>query len=404
LIHFYKRHNGFSYLMLPILLKCTMNFPSSYVLLALASSQLSASSDEDESEGYLVYCPCMGRFGNQADQFLGTLAFAKSVGRTLVLPPWIEYSSGHPSSIMVSWDEYFSVAALKEYSKVISMEEFLSPGGLGEQVWPPHQRIVFCYSARHGSKEQDCNAKDGNPFGPFWDHFNISFSSSIMYAPLSFTEVDRWGERFPSSLYPVLAFTGPPAAFPVQQQNVHLHKYLQWNEKWEEKAKLWIKSNMPTGSYVGIHLRNGVDWSRACEHVESVKNLFSSPQCLGYRNEKGELSMDICSPSKAQVLKAVKKAVQKVGAKGVFVASDSNFMMEDFRKHFKKFGNLSFHRQDGDSPHLDLAILGLSNYFIGNCVSSFSAFVKRERDTEGLPSSFFGVSSVKSRSHDSGEL
>lgn len=50
----------------------------------------------------------------------------------------------------------------------------------------------------------------------------------------------------------------------------------------------------------------------------------------------------------------------------------------------------AYRQEDEISPHLDLAILGRANYFIGNCISSFSAFAAREREVKGLPTFFWG--------------
>lgn len=58
----------------------------------------------------------------------------------------------------------------------------------------------------------------------------------------------------------MLAFTGPPAAFPVQEPHVKLHKYLQWSDKMATAAHNFISHNILDRPFIGIHLRNGIDF------------------------------------------------------------------------------------------------------------------------------------------------
>ncbi|GAB6020142.1 O-fucosyltransferase 1 [Chamberlinius hualienensis] len=369
----------------------TMNFRKllSTILICFFVNSRSTYAASVDPNGYIVYCPCMGRFGNQADHFLGVLKFAKCLDRTLILPPWIEYRTGYAKSIQVPFDTYFNVKELTEYHRVILMEKFMTE--LAKTVWPEGNRTVFCYVGRDNSN--DCKAKEGNPFGPFWDTFTINFDRSEFYGPLSYdcqqSDVKlKWDTRFSPEKYPVLAFMGAPASFPVQRENLELQHYLTWTPYIRDQADHFIRNTLPRGPFVGIHLRNGVDWTRTCEHVDQSPNIFAAPQCLGYFNENGKATLELCFPSKKTIFRQLKAKVKEIKAVAVFVASDNDHMISELNFSLKKL-NVKAYRLDSTSPHVDLAILGRANHFIGNCISTFTAFVKRERDVMGFPSSFW---------------
>lgn len=381
-----------SYLSVLVTISGKENLDEQIAFDVAGSQQPISFSSNDQSTGYIVYCPCMGRFGNQADQFLGSLSFAKGLNRTLVLPPWIVYPSYKiGGSERVPFDEWFLVKPLEAYHNVITMEKFMKD--IAPSVWPPGQRIGFCYSFT-GHK---CRMKEGNPFGPFWDHFNINFDDYREHTGMLWdmkTEHSRqaWLERFPASEYPVIALMGAPGEFPVREHNWWLQKFVHWSKKIKKKAKEFIKSVLNNEPFVGIHLRNGIDFERACEHVKDPRqtSFFASPQCI--REGSKKLTHEMCFPPKKEILKKVKKVVKKIKAKRVFVATDHDPMLKDLSQALKSL-KVSVHKRNPSDeisdPIVDLAILTMSDHFIGNCVSSFTAFVTRYRAIENKPTSFW---------------
>ena len=202
--------------------------------------------------------------------------------------------------------------------------------------------------------------------------------------------VSNWEQIYSGKEWPVLAFVGPPSGFPVDEQNAPLQRYLKWQDHIELKVTQFI-ATLPKGPFIGIHLRNGPDWARVCELVNDSSQLFSSPQCLGYRNEFGRLTHEMCLPPVEIVIKQIKRGIKKIKATSVFVASDNNHLLPELTSGLKKMGIEVRKLEEGESsPHIDLAILSKSNLFIGNCISSFSAFVKRSRDVNSFPSEFWG--------------
>ena len=60
-------------------------------------------------------------------------------------------------------------------------------------------------------KGSSCNAKEGNPFGPFWDTFDVNFAKSEFYGPLNYDihhqdMARKWNEKYPPNKSPGSSF------------------------------------------------------------------------------------------------------------------------------------------------------------------------------------------------------
>ncbi|XP_033123629.1 GDP-fucose protein O-fucosyltransferase 1-like isoform X2 [Anneissia japonica] len=350
---------------------------------------------EWDPKGYVMYCPCMGRFGSQVDQFLGAFHFAQKIGRVLVIPPFISYQheKGHDTpNIYVPFDNYFNLDKVKEYHPdVILMHDFMD--NLAPVNWAPGQRFAYCSSRAAEFNEGAC-PRSGNPFSEFWDHFDIKFDDSLIWeGDLHFNVEyepwkENWEKEYPPSKYPVIAFMSAPAISPLSDVPAGLQEYLEWQPRIAEEGEKHIAEHLQR-PYVGIHLRNGADWVRTCELADgSYHQLMSSRQCTGVRHDNSApITMEMCIQSEEQVIKELKYIVRKEQPKTIFVATDHEPMVDELTEAFPE---IEVKHLDPEKPEIDMYILSQSDHFVGNCVSAFSHYVRRERDVGGKIATYFG--------------
>ncbi len=240
------------------------------VILFATAGFFSSDDAEVDPDGYILFCPGMGGFDNQVEQCLGALSFAKGLKRTLVLPYWIEYQTTDSSSTQIPFEKYFQVEAITNFTKAITMDKFFNEG-IANKIWPKGKRTVLCFTYRGDT--QSCGAKEGNPYGPYWNKFKVNFDKDLKFAPLSYdmeNEENRneWLRKFSKEKFPVLAFTSTPGDFPILKHNLHVQSNLQWSNEIEKKANDFIKSFKKSADdkFLGIHIKNGI------EHVNSKSN------------------------------------------------------------------------------------------------------------------------------------
>ncbi|XP_071809326.1 GDP-fucose protein O-fucosyltransferase 1-like [Asterias amurensis] len=358
--------------------------------IAGAESETKAAGYTWDNNGYIMFCPCMGRFGNQAEHYLGAMAFAKALNRTLVLPPFRTYAHA-------SFGELFQVGPALEFHRVILMEDFMK--FLAPKYWPPGQRVGYAHLPVNDDSVA-CTMTNGSPFGPFWNHFNVTFDSCIKYQLYNVADISNkqslettkriWDERFPPKEHPVIALRGSPGSYPMLGGNRAIQKYFKWESKFFQEAGTYIKETFQDEGFVGIHLRNGIDWVRACQHINdhTLKRFMASTQCLDATPD-AIVTKELCLPSLSHIVEHTAAVFKHVNARHLYIATDKQPYIEEFTNLLQPVG-VTVHYLKPNLVETDLMILGQADYFIGNCISSFTSFVKRERDANGKPSSFFG--------------
>jgi peptide-O-fucosyltransferase len=119
---------------------------------------------------------------------------------------------------------------------------------------------------------------------------------------------------------------------------------------------------------------------------------MASPQCFDLSSSSHTfVTRKICYPSDDEILRLLKNVVLRTRIHNIYVATDKRPMIEEIEEYLSA-QRVHVKHLDPWLPVIDVAMLAHANYFIGNCVSSFTSIVKRARDVNDLPSAFWGFS------------
>eukprot|EP00051_Salpingoeca_urceolata_P011375 m.140810 g.140810 ORF g.140810 m.140810 type:complete len:663 (-) comp17095_c0_seq1:178-2166(-) len=348
--------------------------------------------------GYLVYVPAMGRFGNQVDQLLGTLALAKALNRTLVLPPFVDYS---PLPTFTPFDAVFDVAhVLASGFSVVPLQQAAAVLAARSAA-----ATVYCEHGFQGGWQQGQRAHRlpletcrqalaGVPQQAFWNHHNISFADAAFHPGIfgpTISVAAEWATALPVCDHPVVFLGRAPAMYPLPRELEPLQQVLRWHQRLTVRAAELMQGNGPPS--IAVHVRGGSDWACVCHRSVGQREIMATPQC---HLPTGRVQLDTCLPSPAATARAVAAHLTKASAshnKHVYIGTDCPSCASGLRHHLEKtikgvVVTVGTPLIDGDAAFLDLIAFESALSFVGNCASSFSAFARRARAILGKPTSF----------------
>lgn len=120
---------------------------------------------------------------------------------------------------------------------------------------------------------------------------------------------------------------------------------------------------------------------------------MASPQCFDLPSTTQlHVTHKMCYPPDEEIFRLLKNVILRTRIRQVYVATDKRPMIKEIETNLAA-QNVKVQHLDPSLPIIDVAMLAHADYFIGNCVSSFTSAVKRARDVHDLPSAFWGFSS-----------
>ena len=249
----------------------------------------------------------------------------------------------------------------------------------------------------------------GSPNVPYWKSIGVSFTKSFnLDGIIEHNEANNWSKL---DHHKIIALPASFMRFPSTNAVNYVHKSLVFVDEIKtigDKGKcnltfmqysiIYTQLFVPAfdktssvaqklGRFTSIHLRNGPDWIKACNLIKrhNMKQLFSSSQC-----HMPEIQYHHCYQTIDQIISFLKKNSPN---EKVFISSDYENHRESLSKYFEVFTleDIINNFSKLNRPFIELYIHSISNLFIANCPSSFSAFSVRQRSQNNLKTLFWGV-------------